>query len=160
MADSRQLVIQNRLVAALQIMTKQAGYHFDVQQVTKKFLSIGNVNSFPVALVLRGPWRTEPADETGSNLRRTTVVFGIVGYVSADEDGSAEGKLNDACDQLEEDIRRALYEQEAAILVEADIESMEVEQGESILADDETRGAIQLMATIVFTHLRYGPDEA
>lgn len=104
---SRRLTIQNRLVTILQGITTGNGYHNNVVAVGKRFKDIQKVNSHPELFVLSGGQDHHTVDEARS-IYEVVATFVVVGTLAVDEELDTSANMNDASDELIEDIVEVL----------------------------------------------------
>jgi hypothetical protein len=145
------LTIQNKLVEILQLVTVANGYHNNVQLVSKKFLDIKKVTSFPVITVMRGA-ETKKWDDEGEELYRVIATFGIIGMLHVETDNNDEGKLNDAADELLEDIQEVLLKNQSSLFANTEAESFQIMETEPVLVERENQGYVTVVVSIEYFH--------
>jgi len=147
--EPRQLVIQRELANLLKGVRQENGYATTAKRVILKYVKHPDTEDY-VLMVLRGGWTSQWADETGDELIRTTVVYGIVCHYQAEADDDDDSKLNTAGTRIEQDLKTALEIGQRAFMTVADAESLHVESAEPLTSVDAVKSTFQMNVVVVY----------
>jgi hypothetical protein len=149
---SIRLDIQNALIGILKGISRAAGYHTDIGQVTKRLKAVEAVKQFPAASVIVGPVSRRPAS-SDAVLKNVQATFAVIGYVKCETDTTDEGKLNDVAAEFIEDLEEAILADETLMQAfDAPTWTVEIESEPPYLDWQNNFAEVMLAVVATFYH--------
>lgn len=152
MSSSINITVQNKVIDLLKTITTGNGFNNTVQLVTKRYMDVDKIGSYPSVVVQRGQWSRSWADASKA-LFKTTARLAVIGYVNGNTDTTDSGKLTDLLDSLSQDVENCIADNTNEILsVDDGAKSLLVTTGYPLLDDVDNFGAFILSLEVEFYH--------